>query len=49
MNIYNRHRFPSDIISYVVCLYYRFNLNHRDIKYLLAEGVITATRSTVHL
>jgi transposase-like protein len=26
MNTYKRHRFPSDIISYAVWLYYRFNL-----------------------
>jgi hypothetical protein len=28
MNIYKRHRFPPDIISYAVWLYYRFNLSH---------------------
>jgi transposase-like protein len=28
MNTYKRHRFPSDIISYAVWLYYRFNLSH---------------------
>jgi putative transposase len=26
MNTYKRHRFPSDIISYAVWLYHRFNL-----------------------
>ena len=31
MNIYKRYRFPPDIISYAVWLYYRFNLSHRDI------------------
>ncbi len=30
MNTYKRHRFPPDIISYSVWLYYRFNLSHRD-------------------
>lgn len=30
MNTHNRHRFPPDIISYAVWLYYRFNLSHRD-------------------
>jgi putative transposase len=43
MNTYKRHRFPSDIISYAVSLYYRFNLSHRDIEDLLAERGITAT------
>ena len=37
MNTYKRHRFPRDIISYAVWLYYRFNLSHRDIEDLLAE------------
>ncbi len=34
MNTYKRHRFPPDIISYAVWLYYRFNLSHRDIEAL---------------
>jgi putative transposase len=37
MNTYKRHRFPPDIISYAVWLYYRFNLSHADIEDLLAE------------
>ncbi|MEH6583472.1 MAG: DDE-type integrase/transposase/recombinase [Halioglobus sp.] len=37
MNTYKRHRFPPDIISYAVWLYYRFNLSHRDIEDLLAQ------------
>ena len=37
MNTYKRHRFPPDIISYSVWLYYRFNLSHRDIEDLLAQ------------
>ena len=32
MNIYKRHRFPPDIISYAVWLYHRFNLSLRDIE-----------------
>jgi putative transposase len=43
MNTYKRHRFPPDIISYAVWLYYRFNLSHRDIEDLLAERDITDT------
>ena len=39
MNTYKRHRFPPDIISYAVWLYYRFNLSHRDIEDLLANLV----------
>ncbi len=37
MNTYKRHRFPPDIISYAVWLYYHFNLSHRDIEDLLSE------------
>ena len=29
MNIYKRHRFPPEIISYAVWLYYRFDLSYR--------------------
>jgi putative transposase len=49
MNTYKRHRFPSDIISYAVWLYYRFNLSHRDIEYLLAERGITVSREAIRL
>ena len=49
MNIYKRHRFPSDFISYAVWLYYRFNLSHRDIEDLLAERGITVTRESIRL
>ena len=49
MNIYKRHRFPPDIISYVVWLYYRFNLSHRDIEDLLAERGITVSRESIRL
>ena len=49
MNTYKRHRFPPDIISYAVWLYYRFNLSHRDIEDLLAERGITVSRETIRL
>ena len=49
MNIYKRHRFPPDIISYTVWLYYRFNLSHRDIEDLLAERGITVSYETIRL
>ena len=42
MNTYKRHRFPPEIISDAVWLYYRFNLSHRDIEDLLAERGITS-------
>jgi putative transposase len=49
MNIYKRRRFPPDIISYAVWLYYRFNLSHRDIEDLLAERGITVSREAIRL
>ena len=49
MNTYKRHRFPPDIISYAVWLYYRLNLSHRDIEDLLAERGITVSRETIRL
>ena len=54
MNTYKRHRFPPDIISYTVWLYYRFNLSHRRcagpfIEDLLAERGISVSREEVRL
>jgi len=49
MSTYKRDRFPPDIISYAVCLYYRFNLSHRDIEDLLAERGITVSRESIRL
>ena len=47
MNTYKRHRFPPDIISYAVWLYYRFNLSHRDVEDLLAERGITVCHESI--
>ena len=49
MNTYKRHRFPPDIISYAVWLYYRFNLSHCDIEDLLAERGIIVSREAIRL
>ena len=49
MNTYKRHRFPPDIISYAVGLYYRLNLSHRDIEDFLAGRGITATKESIRL
>ncbi|EED35702.1 transposase [Luminiphilus syltensis NOR5-1B] len=49
MDTYKRHRFPPEIISYAVWLYYRFNLSHRDIEDLLAERGITVSREAIRL
>ena len=47
MNTYKRHRFPPEIISYAVWLYYRFNLSHRDVEDLLAERGITVSYESI--
>jgi putative transposase len=49
MSTYKRHRFPPDIISYAVWLYYRFNLSHRDIEDLLAQRGITVSHESIRL
>jgi putative transposase len=49
MNTYKLHRFPPDIISYAVWLYYRFNLSYRDIEDLLAERGIAVSYETIRL
>ena len=49
MNTYKRHRFPAEVISHAVWLYYRFNLSHRDIEDLLAERGITVSHESVRL
>ena len=49
MNTCKRHRFPPDIISYAVWLYFRFNLSHRDIEDLLAEQGSTVGREAIRL
>ena len=43
---YYGHRFPPEVISYVVWLYHRFTLSFRDIEDLLAErGVVVSYES----
>jgi putative transposase len=49
MNGYKRHRFPPDIISYAVWLYFRFNLSHRDIEDLLAERGVEVSYESIRL
>ena len=40
-NSYKKHRFPAEIISHAVWLYFRFCLSDRDVEELLfARGVI---------
>jgi putative transposase len=45
--LYRRHRFPGEIISYAVWLYYRFTLSYRDIEVLLAERGVQVTYESI--
>ena len=44
---YQRHRFPSEIISHAVWLYHRFCLSFREVEELLAERGVTVTYETI--
>ncbi len=48
-NLYKRHRFPAEIISHCVWLYFRFSLSYRDVKEMMAErGVILSSETVRH-
>lgn len=49
ISTYKRHRYPPEIISYAVWLYFRFNLSHRDIEDLLAQRDIIVSRESIRL
>ena len=44
---YQRHRFPSEIISHAVWLHHRFCLSFREVEERLAERSITVNDETV--
>jgi putative transposase len=44
---YKYHRFPADIISHGVWLYYRFCLSYRDVEELMAERGVLLTYEAV--
>ncbi len=44
---YQRHRFPSEIISHAVWLYHRFCLSFREVEELLAKPGISVTYETI--
>ena len=46
-SLYKGHRFPPEIISYCVWLYYRFSLSYRDIEEIMAERGVKLTYETV--
>ena len=44
---YRNHRFPGEIISHGVWLYYRFTLSYRDVEELLCERGITVSHEAI--
>src|SRR2546426_12694673 len=46
-SLYHRHRFPTEIISHSVWLYFRFALSFRDVEEMLAMRGVALTYETV--
>ena len=46
-SLYRRHRFPAEIISHCVWLYFRFPLSFRDVEEMLAMRGVALTYETV--
>ena len=46
-NPYKRHRFPAEIISHGVWLYFRFCLSYRDVEELLFARGVTVTYEAI--
>ena len=44
---YKNHRFPVEIISYAVWLYFRFCLSFRDVEELLSERGVMVTYEAI--
>ncbi len=44
---YKRHRYPAEIISHTLWLYYRFSLSFRDVEELMAARGISISYETV--
>jgi putative transposase len=47
LSLYHRHRFPAEIISHCVWLYFRFPLSFRDVEEMLAMRGVSLTYETV--
>ena len=46
-DLYKCHRFPAEIISHGVWLYYRFSLSSRDIEELMADRGVTLSHEAI--
>jgi putative transposase len=47
VSLYHRHRFPAEIISHCVWLYFRFALSFRDVEEMLAVRSVSLSYETV--
>jgi putative transposase len=47
--LYRGYRFPAEIISHAVWLYFRFALSHRDVEELLAERGVQVSYEAIRL
>ncbi len=47
INPYKNHRFPAEIISHAVWLYFRFCLSYRDVEELLFSRGVTVTYEAI--
>ena len=45
--LHKRYRFPGEVISHAVWLYFRFLLSYRDVEELLAERGVAVSYETV--
>jgi len=46
-SLYRRHRFPAEIISHTVWLYFRFALSYRDVEEIMAMHGVLLTYETI--
>ena len=46
-NLYRQYRFPFEIVSHCVWLYFRFCLSYRDVEERIAARAITLTYEVV--
>jgi putative transposase len=46
-SLYRRHRFPAEIISHCVWLYFRFSLSFRDVEEMMSIRGVSLTYETV--
>ena len=46
-SLYRRHRFPAEIISHCVWLYFRFSLSFRDVEEMMSKRGVALTYETV--